>query len=62
MRFLVLDPLTLDNNLLGDISLRVFSQDKRRTSLDSLSGLTTDGKLWLGVESDGVGSLVHDEP
>lgn len=62
VRFLVLDPLTLDNNLLGDISLRVFSQDKCRTSLNSLSGLTTDGKLWLGVESNGVGSLVHDEP
>lgn len=59
---LVLDLLTLDGNLLGEVLLVVLSHNEGSTSLDSLTGLGGDGKMRLNEKSDGVGSLVHDEP
>lgn len=59
---LVLDSVTVDDESLGLVGIGELSDNEGSTWLDVLTGKVGNGKVSLGENSDGGGSLIHDEP
>jgi hypothetical protein len=62
LALLVFNLLSNKHNWLGDILSIVLSHDQWLAWLDALTSHNTDSKVSLDEESNGLGSLVHNEP